>query len=90
MNYNYPLRSDWSTNEIITVTAFYHVIERAYEEGVKREEVLSAYQQFKTIVPSKSEEKTLFRELERASGYKSYPIVREAKARSAGEIIKGH
>lgn len=89
MNYNYPLQTDWSTDEIISVTVFYHVIERAYEEGVKREEILSAYQQFKIIVPSKSEEKTLFREFERASGYKSYQIVKEARTRSAGDIIKG-
>lgn len=90
MNYNYPLRSDWSTDEIIAVTAFYRVIERAYEEGVEREEILTAYQQFKTIVPSKSEEKKLFREFERASGYRSYPIVREARERSAGEMIKAN
>lgn len=88
MDYNYPLRVDWSTEEIIAVTEFYTVIEKAYETGVKRNDVLVAYENFKKIVPSKAEEKTLFREFEQASGYKSYPIV---KAASAGqeEVILG-
>lgn len=89
MEYNYPLRSDWSTDEIIMVTSFYSVIERAYEEGVSRSEILEAYREFKKIVPSKSEEKTLFREFEKASGYKSYPIVKEARDGDDEELIKG-
>lgn len=88
MNYNYPLRNDWSTDEIIIVTEFYSIIEKAHEEGVNRTAVLTAYKKFKKVVPSKGEEKTLFREFERASGYKSYPIVRAAST-EAKEIIKG-
>ncbi len=87
MDYNYPLRMDWSTDEMIAVTEFYTVIEKAYEEGVKRNDVLIAYEKFKKIVPSKAEEKTLFREFEQASGYKSYPIVKAAS--SGEEIIQG-
>ncbi|AOV08393.1 UPF0223 family protein [Sporosarcina ureilytica] len=89
MDYNYPLRGDWSTDEIIAVTSFYTVIERAYEEGVQRTEVLEAYREFKKIVPSMSEEKTLFREFEQASGYKSYPIVRDARNSDGDKLIKG-
>lgn len=89
MDYNYPLRGDWSTEEIIEVTAFYVMIEKAYEEGVKREEVMDGYRKFKAIVPSKAEEKTLFKEFEQASGYSSYPIVKAAREANDGEIIKG-
>lgn len=89
MEYNYPLRVDWSTEEIIEVTSFYTLIEKAYEESVKREEVIRAYRNFKKIVPSKAEEKTLFKEFEEASGYASYPIVREAQKAQDGEWIKG-
>ena len=89
MDYSYPLRSDWSTNEIISVTAFYDVIEKGYEDGVEREVVIKAYREFKTIVPSKSEEKTLFKEFEEASGYSSYQIVKEAQEGENGQLIKG-
>ena len=89
MGYSYPLRNDWSTNEIIDVTAFYEVIEKGYEEGIKREEVIRAYREFKIIVPSKSEEKTLFKEFEEASGYSSYQIVKAAQEEEGGELIKG-
>lgn len=88
MDYNYPLRHDWSTDEIIMVTEFYVAIEKAYEEGIKSSKMLTAYNNFKKVVPSKAEEKTLFNEFEKASGYKSYPIVKEAKVREK-EIIKG-
>lgn len=88
MDYNYPLRADWSMDEIITVTEFYTAIEAAYEQGIKQSELLVAYNRFKEIVPSKAEEKTLFNEFEKASGYKSYPIVKEAKVGETA-IIKG-
>lgn len=86
MDYNYPLRVDWTTDEMVAVTAFYSVIEKAYETGVQRNDVLAAYEKFKQIVPSKAEEKTLFREFEQASGYKSYPIVRAASAGNEATI----
>lgn len=88
MDYNYPLRHDWSTDEIIMVTEFYTAIEKAYEEGIKTSEMLTAYNNFKKVVPSKAEEKTLFNEFEKVSRYKSYPIVKEAKAGDK-EMIKG-
>ena len=31
MEYSYPLRTDWKTEEIISVIAFYEIIEQAYE-----------------------------------------------------------
>ena len=88
MDYSYPIRNDWTTEEIITVIAFYEAVEKAYEEGVN-EKKLMAYREFKKVVPSKSEEKTLFKEFEEASGYSSYHIVKAAKEVKDGEIIKG-
>ena len=63
MEYSYPLDLDWSTEEMITVTHFYQMIEKGYESGVKQEALSQAYQEFKQIVPSKAEEKTLFKTL---------------------------
>ncbi len=89
MDYSYPLSSDWSTDEIINVTAFYDVVEKGYEDGLERSLIISAYREFKVIVPSKSEEKTLFKEFEKASGYSSYQIVKLAQEKEDGEIVKG-
>ena len=89
MDYSYPLRIDWTTNEIISVTAFYDVVEKGYEDGVERAEVIRAYREFKIIVPSKSEEKTLFKEFEQASGYSGYQIVKAAQEGEDGQLIKG-
>ena len=89
MEYSYPLRTDWKTEEIISVIAFYEIIEQAYEKGAKQEKIMNSYREFKKVVPSKAEEKTLLKEFEEASGYSSYPIVKSAENAASGEMIKG-
>ncbi|AMW98294.1 UPF0223 family protein [Rummeliibacillus stabekisii] len=89
MEYSYPFSTDWSTNEIVDVIAFFQTVEKAYEKGVQREDVLSKYRRFKEIVPSMAEEKTIFREFEEESGYVSYDIVKQTKTKENGSIIKG-
>ncbi len=89
MNYSYPIRHDWSTTEVITVAAFYEAVEKAYESGIKREELMGAYQGFKKIVPSMAEEKTLFKEFDESSGYTCYRVVKAAKEGQDGEMIRG-
>lgn len=89
MDYNYPLKEDWSTVEIIAVASFYEAIEKAYESGVTGEKMLAAYRGFKKVVPSMSEEKTLFKEFEEASGYNSYRVIQSAKAAKEKEVVKG-
>ncbi|MFC5541396.1 UPF0223 family protein [Ureibacillus suwonensis] len=87
MEYAYPISPDWSTEEIIAVVKFFEGIEQAYEKGIKREEMLEKYRRFKQIVPSKAEEKTLFREFEVVSGYASYPVVKQARELKDGDWI---
>lgn len=89
MEYNYPLRYDWSTEEIIDVVAFYETIEKVYESGVVKERIMDAYRSFKVIVPSKSEEKTLFKEFKDVSGYDSYRVVKDAREATTEEVVKG-
>ncbi|MEK4484971.1 UPF0223 family protein [Psychrobacillus sp. FSL H8-0484] len=88
MEYTYPFSLDWSTDEIVGVVQFFEAIEKAYEKGVKREELLKKYRRFKEIVPSIAEEKTYFREFEKESGYASYPIVKKMKELEDSAIIK--
>ena len=89
MEYSYPLRTDWKTDEIISVITFYEIIEQAYEDGARQEEIMNAYREFKKIVPSKAEEKSLLKEFEEASGYSSYRIVKSAKNATSGDTING-
>ncbi|SFB18211.1 Uncharacterized protein YktA, UPF0223 family [Lentibacillus halodurans] len=79
MNYHYPLDESWSKQEVIDVVNFFAFVEQAYEKQVNREDFLAAYRKFKQVVPAKSEEKTYFREFERASGYAGYPVVKKAR-----------
>ena len=89
LNYSYPLSSEWSTDEIVDVVNFFEAIERAFENGIKREELVTKYRRFKEIVPSMSEEKTYFREFEKESGYISYNVIKKIKDASACRLIKG-
>ena len=74
MDYNYPLDYRWSTEEIIDVMALYNAVEKAYEEGISKEEFMQAYRKFKAIVDSKSEEKQLDKQF-----YSIYQVVKAAK-----------
>lgn len=89
MEYSYPIRIDWTTEEIVTVTDFFTAVEKSFEQGILRENLLGAYKQFKTVVPSMAEEKTLFREFKEVSGYESYKVVKLAKEGTDGELVKG-
>lgn len=79
MGYQYPLRNDWTTEEIIMVVNFYDAVEKAYESRIPKTVMADAYRRFKEIVPSISEEKTLFKEFEEASGYRSYQVIKALK-----------
>jgi len=78
-NYQYPLDDTWTTQEIITVTHFYQLIEAANESSVAKTDLLDAYRAFKVIVPEKSIEKQIGRKFEAASGYSLYKTMREAQ-----------
>ncbi len=79
MDYEYPFENDWSMEEIVTVISFYNCIEKAYEEGISREELMNGYREFKQIVDSKSLEKQLDKQFEEASGYSIYKTMKLAK-----------
>lgn len=79
MDYNYPLDYRWSTEEIIDVMALYNAVEKAYEQGISRDEFMEAYRKFKKIVDSKSEEKQLDKQFYEISNYSIYQVVKATK-----------
>lgn len=85
--YQYPLRADWSTEEIVAVIGFFTKIEEAYESSVDREEFMDHYRAFKKVVPSMAEEKTICKEFEESSGYTAYRAVKATKGSSSGNRI---
>lgn len=86
--YQYPLRPDWSTEEIVTVIDFFTKVEQAYESSVGREDFMNHYRAFKKVVPSMAEEKTICKEFEESSGYTAYRAVKAAKESKAGDQLK--
>lgn len=89
-HYFYPLDSSWSTKEMTLVLHFFNQVEQAYESKVDSQKLLESYQQFKTVVPSKGEEKRLDKSFEKVSGYSTYRVVQMAKAKGKGWIKVGY
>ena len=85
-NYAYPLDLSWSTEEITSVLSFLNLVEKAYENKVEAALLLKSYQNYKTIVSGKSQEKQIDRNFERVSGYSTYRAVQAAKAKEKGFI----
>lgn len=86
--YQYPMDEDWSTEEAIDVISFFQAVELAYEKGVKRDVLMSAYRRFKEIVPGKAEEKKLCSQFEEVSDYSPYRVVKKAKELTEDDKIK--
>lgn len=87
MEYQYPIDYNWTTDEIVDVVNFFEAIERAYEKGIERDEIMRHYRRFKEIVPGKAQEKTICGEFEEISGYSSYRTIKKAKEASPGDKI---
>ena len=88
MDYQYPIDYDWSTEEIVDVIAYFQQLEKAYDKGVVKEELLASYRRFKEIVPGKAQERKICDEFEEVSGFSSYQTLKTAKEKNAGEILK--
>lgn len=88
--YTYPLDLDWSQAEMVAVVNMWEAVEKAYEEGIEREQLLTRYQKFKEVVKSIGEERTLGREFEEVSGYSLYRVMQEVRKTTASVIkMKG-
>ncbi|MDX8044885.1 UPF0223 family protein [Gracilibacillus sp. S3-1-1] len=88
MNYSYPIDESWTTEEIVDVVNYYSVIEKAYEKGIIKQDLIAAYNRYKEIVPSKSEEKQLDKQFEKQSGYVPFRVIKKAKDFQPQDKIK--
>lgn len=88
MEYQYPMDVDWTTEEKIAVISFFQAVEKAYEKGIAKQELLDTYKRFKEIVPSKAEEKTHCALFEKESGYSPYRTVKTAREATESAIIR--
>lgn len=87
MEVQYPLSIEWSKEEVIKVVSFFQLIEKAYDTGVNKGQLVSAYHEFKDVVPSKSEEKQLFKQFDRETGYSTYHAVKEARETERDKVL---
>jgi uncharacterized protein YktA (UPF0223 family) len=86
MDSKMPISLDWSTEEVVDVIRFFEVVEKAYKGGVEREKLLVHYRRFKEIVPSKSEEKQLFKQYDEELGISSYQVIKKAREETSAKI----
>lgn len=77
--YDYPLSPFWDTQDIIDVMALYNAVEKAYEEGISKDEFMNYYRQYTNVVDSKSEQKQIDAAFEKVSHYSIYQVFQKAK-----------
>ena len=77
--YDYPLDPYWSTEEIIDVMSLYNAVEKAYEEGISKDEFIKCYRRFIQVVNSKSEQKQIDAAFEKVSHYSIYKVFLKSK-----------
>ncbi|KRM96512.1 hypothetical protein FC19_GL000806 [Liquorilactobacillus aquaticus DSM 21051] len=74
-NISYPLRDEWSTEDIVKVTEFYYVVEKLYTAKVERKAFLNKYADFVKVASMKMTQKQLDREFYQLSGLSIYRAV---------------
>lgn len=77
--YDYPLSPFWDTQDIIDVMALYNAVEKAYEEGISKEEFMNCYRRYTSVVDSKSEQKQIDIAFEKVSHYSIYQVFNKAQ-----------
>ncbi|MCM3759294.1 UPF0223 family protein [Alkalihalobacillus oceani] len=74
-----PISLDWTTEEVIDVIQFFETLEKASKQNVDRGQVLDKYRRFKEIVPSKSEEKQLFKAYDEELGISCFHTLKKIR-----------
>ena len=77
--YDYPLSPFWDTQDIIDVMALYNAVEKAYEEGISKDDFMKCYRQYIKVVDSKSEQKQIDVAFEKVSHYSIYQVFQKAQ-----------
>ena len=77
--YDYPLSPFWDTQDIIDVMSLYNAVEKAYEEGVSKDEFMTCYRRYIKVVDSKNEQKQIDAAFEKVSHYSIYKVFQKAK-----------
>lgn len=88
MGYSYPIDPSWSSEELLVVMDLLICVEKAYEGGVSLVEASKAYQNFKKMGFSISDEKQLDKEFLKASGYSLHTFLVACKQGKA--IVSCH
>lgn len=76
----------WTQDEIVKVLTMWALVEDVYEEGVEPERLMASYRDFKSVVKSIGEERSLGREFEAVSGYSLYRVMEKAKKNDSRKI----
>ena len=77
--YDYPLSPFWDTQDIIDVMALYNAVEKAYEEGISKDDFMKCYRQYIKVVDSKSEQKQTDAAFERVSHDSIHQVLQKSK-----------
>lgn len=83
-----PVSMDWSKEEVIEVIHFFEAIDKAHTKGIKRSVLLNHYQQYKKVVPLKSEEKQHFKDYQEQTGQSPYHIIKFARENDDVKVVK--
>lgn len=68
MEYQYPMDVDWTTEEKIAVISFFQAVEKAYEKGIPKQELLDTYKRLKRLCHQKQKKRRIVQRLKKKAG----------------------
>ncbi|AEJ30641.1 UPF0223 family protein [Leuconostoc sp. C2] len=78
-NYTLPIESNWTVEDIVTVSNLIDGVLAVYETGISKRILLERFDQFREVMPAKSEQKQFDRDFEQQTGYSIYKTIQLAQ-----------
>lgn len=78
-NYTLPIESNWTVEDIVTVSNLIDGVLVVYETGISKRILLERFDQFREVMPAKSEQKQFDRDFEQQTGYSIYKTIQLAQ-----------
>ncbi|ADG41379.1 UPF0223 family protein [Leuconostoc kimchii] len=78
-NYTLPIESNWTVEDIVTVSNLIDGVLAVYETGISKRILLERFDQFREVMPAKSEQKQFDRDFEQQTGYSIYKTMQLAQ-----------
>ncbi|MEX0380892.1 UPF0223 family protein [Leuconostoc sp. MS02] len=85
-NYILPIDGNWTVDDIVKISNLVDSVLEVYEAGVPKSKLLARYNEFRDVLPAKSEQKRFDKDFERQTGRSIYKTLKLAQSTTKDKV----